>query len=252
MRGIEVCANSLPSALAAQEGGAIRVEFCDNLAEGGTTPSAGQLQLAREMLGIELWPIIRPRGGDFLYTGLEYSVMKADIEFCKSTGCDGIVTGILDQDGNIDLARMAELIALAAPLPVAFHRAFDMTNAPCQALEDLIRLGIVRILTSGAGKSAIAGKDTIADLVRQAAGRIEIMPGAGVNAQNIAELATTGAEQFHASCKVHIPSNMLFRNTDALMGSLTDEYSFEQTTPEKVRELVDALNSLPAHVYTTG
>ncbi|PST83008.1 copper homeostasis protein CutC [Pedobacter yulinensis] len=243
MTGIEVCANSLPSALAAQEGGAIRVEFCDNLAEGGTTPSAGQLLLARQSLHIGLWPIIRPRGGDFLYSDLEFRIMQEDIKLCKSIGCDGVVTGILMADGQIDTARMRQLVELALPMPLAFHRAFDMSRNFEEALGELIGLGIKRVLSSGGKSSAWAGRETLAALVKLAQAQIEIMPGAGVNAENIGELRATGATQFHASCKTSISSRMNFRNHDALMGSLTDEYSYEQTTAARVRELVNALQA---------
>lgn len=148
--GLEVCANGYESALAAQNGGAKRVELCDNLAEGGTTPSYAQIALAKKNLSIEIWPIIRPRGGDFLYTDLEFELIKEDIKICKSLNCDGIVIGILKANGEIDTERCATLIQLAKPLPVSFHRAFDMSNNLEKSLEDLIELGIVRVLSSGA------------------------------------------------------------------------------------------------------
>ncbi|MCZ4222419.1 copper homeostasis protein CutC [Pedobacter rhodius] len=237
--GLEVCANGYESALNAQIGGAKRVEFCDNLAEGGTTPSYGQLALAKKNLTIEIWPIIRPRGGDFLYSDIEFNLMKEDVKICKSLNCDGVVIGILKSDGSIDKERCAELIALAQPLPVAFHRAFDMSNNMEKALEDLIELGIVRVLSSGGASSAIEGAKKLAKLIKQANGRITIMPGAGINSDNIQELIDiSGATEFHASAKSFVSSGMKFRNTESKMGSIEDEYQYELTSVEKVKALV--------------
>ncbi|QDW24699.1 copper homeostasis protein CutC [Pedobacter sp. KBS0701] len=245
---LEVCANSYQSALAAQNGGAKRVEFCDNLAEGGTTPSYGQLALAKKNLSIEIWPIIRPRGGDFLYSGTEFELMKEDIKICKSLNCEGIVIGILKADGTVDKERCAELIALAKPMEVAFHRAFDMSNDMDQALEDLISLNIKRVLTSGGASSAILGAEKLSRLVKKANGRITIMPGAGINENNIKNLIDqTGATQFHASAKEFVPSKMEFRNTETKMGSIDDEYRYELTSETKVKALVDCINSSINH-----
>lgn len=241
---LEVCANSYTSALAAQNGGAKRVEFCDNLAEGGTTPSYGQIALAKKNLTIAVWPIIRPRGGDFLYSDLEFELMKEDVKICKSLNCDGIVIGILLADGSIDIPRCSELIRLAKPMPVAFHRAFDMTNNMETALEDLVDLGIVRVLSSGGASSAFSGMAQLTKLVKQANDRISIMPGAGINTENIQELyTTTGANDFHASAKVFVESKMEYRNATAKMGSIEDEYQYEVTSEEKVKALVQAIES---------
>jgi len=246
MSGIlEVCANSYTSALAAQNGGAKRVEFCDNLAEGGTTPSYGQIALAKRNLSIAVWPIIRPRGGDFLYSDLEFDLMIEDVKACKSLNCEGIVIGILKADGTIDKERCKVLIELAKPMPVAFHRAFDMSNDMEKALEDLIALGIVRVLSSGGATSAFSGMEQLAKLVKQANGRITIMPGAGINAENIQELYTkTGATEFHASAKAFVESKMEYRNPTAKMGSVEDEYRYELTSEDKVKELVKALSEV--------
>lgn len=244
MVNMEVCANSLTSALAAQKGGAIRVELCDNLPEGGTTPSYAQIALAKQMLSIKVYPIIRPRGGDFLYSDLEFELMKADIKACKTLNCDGIVIGILKADGSIDTDRCAELIALAAPMPVTFHRAFDMSNDLEQALEDIISLGCERILTSGAESSAIKGAAVIARMIELAKGRIIIMPGAGVTADNITELINiTGATEFHASAKRPVKSEMQFRNPRLNMGSVVDEFSFDLTDSETVKHLIKLANT---------
>jgi len=240
--GLEVCANSYSSALAAQNGGAIRVEFCDNLAEGGTTPSYGQIALAKKNLSIAIWPIIRPRGGDFLYSDIEFELMKEDIIACKSLKCDGIVIGILQSDGSIDKTRCAELIALAQPMGVAFHRAFDMSNNMDQALEDLIELKFKRVLTSGGAANAPSGIKKLAQLVKQANGRITIMPGAGINEANIQELISqTGATEFHASAKAFVASKMKYRNTETKMGSIEDEYRYELTSEEKVKALTSII-----------
>ena len=168
---MEVCANSVRSALAAQRGGAIRVELCDNLLEGGTTPSYAQIKVAKELLSIQVYPIIRPRGGDFLYDDLEFSLMKADITLCRSLKCDGVVFGILKADGSVDMERCAELIELAKPMKATFRRAFDMSHHLEIALENIIELGFERILTSGGVASALKGASVISKLIEQAAGR---------------------------------------------------------------------------------
>lgn len=240
---LEVCANSVTSALAAQEGGATRVELCDNLAEGGTTPSYATIALAKKLLHIQVYPIIRPRGGDFLYSDLEFDLMKEDIKICKSLKCDGIVIGILKADGSIDKERCAALIELAKPMPVAFHRAFDMSNNMQLALEDLIELGIERVLTSGGANSAINGVQALKILVKQAGDRISIMPGAGINYTNIATLAKeTGAQEFHASAKEFVSSKMEYRNSSTKMGTIEDEYQYELTSAEKVRKILEEVN----------
>lgn len=240
---MEVCANSVRSALAAQEGGAIRVELCDNLPEGGTTPSYSTIALAKKMLSIKVYPIIRPRGGDFLYSDLEFNLMKEDIKICKSLNCDGVVIGILKADGSVDMERCAELIAEAKPMPVTFHRAFDMSNDMEKALEDIIELGCERILTSGGEASAIKGADMLARLIKQAGGRIIIMPGAGVSSTNITDIIKlTGAREFHASAKHAVKSEMKFRNPRLSMGSVADEFSYDLTDSETVKNLISLAN----------
>jgi copper homeostasis protein len=239
---LEICANSFTSALAAQNGGANRVELCENMAEGGTTPSYAQIKLCKERLSIGVWPIIRPRGGDFLYSDEEFELMKEDIAMCKSLNCEGIVTGILLANGEIDQKRCAELITLAKPLPVAFHRAIDMSNDLTKALEDLIKIGFVRVLTSGGCDSAFNGVETIEKMVKQADGRIEIMPGAGINSNNIQEIAaSTGAKSFHSSARISVESKMEYRNQTTKMGNIDDEYRYEQTSVELVRQMVNKL-----------
>lgn len=243
---LEICANSIQSAIAAEQGGADRIELCANLAEGGTTPSYGQIKWCVENLKLEVWPIIRPRGGDFLYTDAELECILEDISYCKQIGCHGIVTGLLNADGTIDTERCAKIIAMASPLPVAFHRAFDMSNNLSKSLETIIQLGFVRILTSGGKENAFAGANEIAKLVLQANGRIEIMPGAGVTAKNITEIARiTKANCFHSTAKTKVASKMQFKNQASKMGGKnTDEFSYEETDVNKVKVLREILNKL--------
>ena len=235
---LEIAANSVASALAAQEGGAGRVELCTALELGGLTPSHAQIALARERLRIPLYVLIRPRAGDFLYGELECETMLRDIETCASLGCDGVVLGVLDAEGRVDTARCRPLIAAAGKLGVTFHRAFDLSRDPAQALEDIVTLGCERILTSGMQGSAADGSALIRELVEQAGDRIVVMPGAGITAQNIAALATaTGAHEFHASAKHQLPSGMHHRRpllSDMEGGELCSDV-------EQVRALVTAL-----------
>ncbi|RVU02634.1 copper homeostasis protein CutC [Mucilaginibacter limnophilus] len=243
---LEVCANSAASALAAQEGGAVRVELCDNLNEGGTTPSPGQILLARKLLHIKLYVLIRPRGGDFLYNNLEFEIMQADIRHCIEAGCDGIVIGILTPDGHVDKERCAQLVTMAKQwgLGVTFHRAFDMCADQYKALEDIIEIGCERILTSGGKTTAIEGAGVINHLVEKAAGRISIMPGCGVDEHNIADLVHfTGATEVHSSAKVHINSRMKYHNDSIIMGSFYgNEYSYAETSKERVAEMIRKAN----------
>jgi copper homeostasis protein len=209
---LEIAANSVASALAAQEGGADRIELCAALELGGLTPSHAQIALARERLRIPLYVLIRPRAGDFLYSAPECEVMQRDIEACVALGCDGVVLGMLDAEGGVDMARCRALIAAAGTLGVTFHRAFDLSRDPARALEDIVALGCERVLTSGAQASAIEGAALIRDLIAQANGRLAVMPGAGITAQNIAALAAaTGAREFHASARHLLPSAMRHR-----------------------------------------
>jgi copper homeostasis protein len=242
---LEICANSLTSALAAQEGGATRVELCDNLAEGGTTPSYGQIALAKKYLTIPVFPIIRPRGGDFLYTDLEFEVMKADVMACKTLGCSGVVFGILTPTGRVDVDRCRQLAALAAPMSVTFHRAFDMTESLADALETLIEMGFERVLTSGGFTSALEGASVLATLIKQADNRIQVMPGAGIRLDNVKTLLEkTGANAIHGSLLEQQPSRMEYRNSSAKMGKIEDEYLSSGTSVVTVKKMVQLLNCL--------
>ena len=235
---LEIAANSVASALAAQAGGAGRIELCSALELGGLTPSHAQIALTREHLRIPLYVLIRPRAGDFLYSDIECEVMLRDIETCVALGCDGVVLGALDAEGNVDSARCRSLIAAAGRLGVTFHRAFDLSCDPARALEDIIALGCERVLTSGTQSSAMEGAALIRDLVTQADGRLVVMPGAGITAQNIAVVAaTTGAHEFHASAKHPRPSGM-----HHLRSRLSDMEGGELRSDEtQVRALVVAL-----------
>lgn len=215
---IEVCVDSVESAMAAEEGGADRVELCDNLLEGGTTPSAGMIALARKHLGIGLQVIIRPRGGDFCYSDIEYAVMRRDIETAKALGSNGVVIGILKPDGCIDVERTRTLIDLARPMNVTFHRAFDMTRDPHQALEDLIDLGVDRILTSGQAFSVLEGLDMIAELVRIANDRLIIMPGGGTERDIRKVVEFCGVKEVHVIGPRVVESEMQYRNHEVFMG----------------------------------
>jgi copper homeostasis protein len=244
---LEVCANSVTSALAAQEGGAVRVELCENLKEGGTTPSHGQILMARNLLHIKLYVLIRPRGGDFLYTDLEYQLMCADIRYCIEAGCDGVVIGALNADGSIDIERCTEMTRLARQwgLGVTFHRAFDMCADQYKALEEIIDMGCERILTSGGKSTAMEGASVINHLVEKAAGRICIMPGAGVSETNVANLVHfTGVTEVHSSARVVVKSKMEYHNDHILMSDVPgDEYAIDVSDAGRVRELIRLANS---------
>ena len=241
----EVCANSVESCLAAQAGGADRVELCAGIPEGGTTPSYGDIATARELLThTRLHVIIRPRGGDFLYTPLEQRIMLKDIENARRLGADGVVFGCLTPEGDIDIALMKQLLEAAQGMSVTFHRAFDVCRQPKQALETLIQLGCHRILTSGAQPTAEQGIPLLKELQAQADGRIILLAGCGVNENNIARIASeTGIREFHFSAREQLTSGMQFRNEAVSMGGTVciDEYSRPVTTAERVRKAISAL-----------
>ena len=214
---LETIAFNIESCKTAQAAGANRIELCDNPGEGGTTPSYGFIKAARKVLTIDLFPIIRPRGGDFLYSDDEFEIMKMDIQVCKNIGCDGVVFGILNGDATIDKERCKILVQLAYPMSVTFHRAFDRVIDPSQALEDVIECGFERILTSGFHPTAIEGIDNLKKLIQIADNRIIIMPGSGIRASNIGELAqTTAAVEFHSSARQILSSNMKVFNDNMI------------------------------------
>lgn len=208
---IEIATSDYPTTKAAVDGKADRIELCANLVEGGTTPSLGLIKKCRENFAVELYPIIRPRGGDFLYTTEEFDILLRDALLCRETGCDGIVTGMLKADGSIDVERMKRLVDAVYPLGVTFHRAFDRCRDAFEALEQLIQIGCERILTSGQQPAAPQGVELIAELNQRADGRIIIMPGSGVRTDNIRFLADrTGCTEFHSSLRGKTDSQMQF------------------------------------------
>jgi copper homeostasis protein len=238
---IEACVDSVESAVAAERGGAKRVELCAALIEGGLTPSAGAIALTRDKIDIGLHVIMRPRGGDFLYTDLEHDVMLRDIDGSKAAGADGVVIGILDAQAQVDRGRTQELIERARPMSVTFHRAFDMTREPFVALETLIELGVERILTSGQEESAMAGLEFLKELVERAGERIIIMPAGNIHENNVAKIANaTGANELHVTGFKDVDSAMSFRNPRVYMGGTLrpPEYTRSVTDAECIGTLV--------------
>src|SRR5438270_7198078 len=243
---LEICVYSIESALEAEAGGADRVELCDNPPQGGTTPSYGAILAARRALRAQLHVIVRPRGGDFLYSAAEFDVMKNDIDVCKQLGVHGVVIGILNADGSVDKLRTRELVERAKPMSVTFHRAFDMTADAKQALEDVIETGCSRVLTSGQQSTAMEGRELIAKLVQQAGKRIIVMPGVAIRDHNIAELMrATGAKEFHTAASKTLESGMTYRNPNLSMGDGTfvEEYQITIADREMVRRMREAADA---------
>jgi copper homeostasis protein len=253
---LEVCVDSVEGCLAAHAGGATRVELCASLVEGGTTPSAGMLAAALAATPLPVMLMIRPRGGDFLYSEHELGAMKLDVARARTSGARGVVLGLLRPDGTVDEERTRMLIDLARPLEVTFHRAFDMTRDPFEALETLVRLGVERVLTSGQERTAVEGLPRLVELARAAAGRISVMPGGGVNEEDIRRVIdATAAREVHVSARGRVASAMQFRNSRCSMGSNTPgsrtgassapdpEYAHMVTDAERVRRCVAALRA---------
>lgn len=242
---IEVCANSLDSALQAQEGGAVRIELCDNLYEGGTTPAFSLVKKCRELLNISLNVLIRPRPGDFLYTENEISMMLDDIAMMKDEGVDGIVVGALNADGSIDLKTTSRLIQAASGLSITFHRAFDVCSDLFTEFKKIQELGINRILTSGGAMKAIDGWKNLQRLVELSDHFPVIMPGGGVSEENIRFLVeNTGAIEYHTSLRAPVDSQMIYRNNLVKMGSIPDydEYRRMITNAARLKNLVELAN----------
>lgn len=237
---VEIVVYNIESALRAQEAGADRIELCASPGEGGTTPSYGTIELVRQNVSMDLYVMIRPRGGDFFYTSYEFHAMKRDISQCQKLSVDGIVLGILNPDGTIDKKRCRELIEKARPLKVTCHRAFDMTRDPFEALEDCIEVGFDRILTSGHQAQAIKGVSLLSELIKKANGRIAIMPGSGVDAKSVTEIVSkTGAQEIHFSAVTSRESDMQYRNPAiAGMGSSEgEEYRLRTVSPQIIDEI---------------
>jgi copper homeostasis protein len=237
---LEICAFNLPAALAAQGAGADRIELCAGPEEGGVTQSAGLIRMAREKLQIPVYPIIRPREGDFLYSAEEFAVMMRDVEFCRELGCDGVVIGMLLADGRVDQVRCGRLVEAAYPMGVTFHRAFDRAVDPFEALEAIIGIGFERILTSGQRPVAMEGAALLRELVREADERIVIMPGSGVRASNISELAEkTGVVEFHTTARIAVPGGMAFVNA-----AMREDLLMVMPSEEEIRRIKEIISAL--------
>lgn len=239
---LEICADSVESGIIAERAGADRVELCSNLVLGGTTPSYGCIKQAREKLNIPIHVLIRPRSGDFCYTDEEFAQIREDIEIAKNLGVNGIVCGLLRPDGTVDIKRTAKLVELAGPLSFTFHRAFDFTPDPFEALESIINTGASHLLTSGQQKKAVEGIELIERLVGIAKNRITLIAGSGINPSNIEQLLKTGVTQFHMSASNATCGPMLYRKKElTLTGNSIDEYSILQTDFVTVKEAIKRL-----------
>ena len=240
---IEVCVDSVASAMSAERGGAQRVELCSDLLEGGVTPSAGLLEVVRSKVSIGVHVIIRPRAGDFYYSGEEFEIMCRDIERAQRAGAEGVVLGILDLGGRVDIDRTRQLIGLARPMSVTFHRAFDMSADLQQSLEDVLPAGANRILTSGGEQSCMQGIDSIAQLTKASRGRITIMAGGGITPENAAQIVErTGVTEIHVGLASTVASPMRYRNPRVSLGKAPGrEYDRTQVLEENVRSLRRAL-----------
>jgi copper homeostasis protein len=244
---LEICVDNVESAIDAQNAGADRIELCSDLPEGGTTPGPGTIISARKNLNIGLHVIIRPRGGDFLYSGIDFDIMRRDIEICGEYGVDGVVLGILLPDGSIDTDRTAMLIELARPMTVTFHRAFDMCKDPFRGLKDIIGCGADRLLTSGHKDKAEDGIELIKSLREIADNKIIIMPGSGINDLNISKIASgTGAREFHLTGRKTINSDMIYHKQDISMGGLPGVPEFTRKVADKdmIRSIINNLKMI--------
>lgn len=243
---LEIACFSLEAVIIAEAAGADRVELCSGPLEGGLTPSFSMISMARSMLKIPIHVMIRPREGDFLYSPRELKSMEYDIEMIKDTGIEGVVLGILRSDGSIDTRNLSNMVEIAEPMNITFHRAFDLTKDPFKALNDIINTGTCRILTSGQRSTALEGKDLIAKLIQSAEGKISIMPGSGVNSFNIADLYKyTEAKEFHASARRLIKGGMNYSNplVNLHAGSIIQDTSVILPDPEQIREMKNELNN---------
>ncbi len=243
---LEVCVDSVESAVIAKEAGADRLEVCANLVIGGTTPGVSQFRQIRKACGIGLHVLVRPRFGDFLYTDAEFQMMEEDIQMFGDLGADGVVAGCLTPDGGLDLGRMERLRECAGPMHLTLHRAFDVCRDPYQALEEAVSLGIDAILTSGQAPVCTEGEDTLKKLIAQARERIEVLVGSGVNAEAIRRLAESiHASSFHMSGKCELDSGMVYRNRRVKMGVPgLSEFTILRTDKEEVQKARSAMDAL--------
>ena len=240
---LEICVFSVESAMSAQKAGADRVELCSGFTEGGLTPSAGTIRLARKLLNIECYVMIRPRGGDFCYSDMEFEQMRRDIEYAKSCGVDGVVLGVLQPNGHVNIVRTRELVQHASPLQVTFHRAFDLTADPFRALDDIVVCGCRRILTSGQKATAVEGLEIIRELVSYSAGRIDIMAGSGVNPDNAQKFIEAGVQALHFSAKKVKHSRMTYRNpaVPVMQANAVTDYNLIDVDKDKIRKMTEIL-----------
>lgn len=242
---LEICVDSMESAMAAVRGGAQRLELCSALSLGGVTPSTGLILAIRQQSPIAISVLIRPRAGDFVYTDSEFETMRQDVLHTKQVGIESIALGILDADGGIDIKRTSKLVELARPMKVTFHRAFDMTPDPFKALEQCIACGVDRILTSGGGASALESLDALKQLCIRAKDRVIIMPGGAVNAQNILEVASgTGASEFHAGLKTRVSSPVRFRKEAVFLGKSASQNEIQQHEHSRIVVLEEDVRAL--------
>lgn len=243
---VEICVDSLESAIAAERGGAKRVELCSDLLEGGITPSAGLIATARKKISIGLHVMIRPRGSDFFYSDDEFDVMRRDVLMAKQLGADGVVFGILDLEANVDIQRTRALVDLARPLQTTYHRAFDMSSDLSRALEQVVEAGADRILTSGGAQTAIEGSAVLRSLVERANGRVIIMAGGGIDDQNVQVLLEkTGVREIHAGLKTIVESPMKYRSKSlSMVVAVGREYQRFVVPESKVAKLVRATRAL--------
>ena len=240
---LEICVFSVEAAISAQKAGADRVELCSGFAEGGLTPSAGTIRLVRKLLNIECFVMIRPRGGDFCYNDTEIEQMHRDIEFAKSCGADGVVLGVLQPNGHVNIVRTRELVQNASPLQVTFHRAFDLVVDPFRTLDDIVVCGCRRILTSGLKATAMEGLDTIRKLVAYSAGRMDIMAGSGVIPENAQKFIEAGVQAIHFSAKKRINSRMIYRNkyVPIMQADALTDYDLISVDEDKIRKMVEII-----------
>lgn len=244
---VEVVVYNIASAMKAEAGGADRIELCDSPGDGGTTPSYGTIELVKQNVTLDVFVMIRPRGGDFCYSSYEFHAMKRDISQCQKLSVDGVVFGILLPDGTIDKKRCKELIGQARPMKVTCHRAFDMTRDPFEALEDCIEVGFDRILTSGQKARAADGAELIGELIKKAAGRIAIMPGSGVNEDSVREIVSkTATKEIHCSGATNVESTMKFRNPNIQeMGSEKgSSFTILTVDPLRIRKIRELAQSV--------
>lgn len=247
---LEVCVDTVESAVAVQNGGAQRIELCGDLRDGGITPSAGLIQAVRSEVHIELFVMVRPRGGDSFYTQHEFQAMQNDIVHARNLRADGVVLGLLDKHGNVDVERTGQLVELARPMQVTFHRAFDMSADLDESLTRVLETGAHRILTSGGMQSIEHGAQRVVSLVRAAQGKIIIMAGGGLRPANIHRIAAqTGAPEYHSSLRRKVDGPMVYRNPALKLGAVAeDEFSRYIVLEEDVRRLRRALDSIANEV----